>query len=176
MPHVEPQIEAPPWGQRPAWIQAHQSLSWLCALRAAELHPLRRQAARLVQGLETLFPVLDCLCVRTCPACHDPCCLRARPWFDFRDLLLMHLAGLSTPLLQTLGDGTSRCRYAGPLGCTLPRYSRPWICTWYICPAQKELLASEPERRRVPFQKKLESVKEGRKRLEDRFIALVCPQ
>jgi hypothetical protein len=31
-------------------------------------------------------------------------------------------------------------RYWKPKGCVLPRMSRPWICTWYLCPTQKAIL------------------------------------
>jgi hypothetical protein len=146
----------------------------LCADRDAELGALRNRAAQLVNVFKLLFPVMDRICARTCPLCSDPCCLHAKPWFDLRDLIFMHLAGLSIPLDQVLANASATCRCAGPSGCTLPRLSRPWICTWYICPAQKALLDLQPDSVRAAFLQRREELKEGRKRLEDEFIALVC--
>ena len=115
----EPQASAPPWAQPAQWIEAHKHLTGLCAAREAELGTLRLKAAQLVRALQlAVFPVMDQLCAETCPMCPDPCCLRAKPWFDFRDLILMHLAGLAIPGAQVLEDMTSTCRYSGPHGCT----------------------------------------------------------
>lgn len=171
----EPQASAPPWAQPAQWIEAHKHLTGLCAAREAELGTLRLKAAQLVRALQlAVFPVMDQLCAETCPMCPDPCCLRAKPWFDFRDLILMHLAGLAIPEAQVLEDMTSTCRYSGPHGCTLPRSSRPWICTWYLCPAQKARLGQGPKTVRTSLTLTLQEVKKGRKELEDRFIELVC--
>ena len=174
MSHLDPDPANPPWVHPAQWLQANDALTRLCAARSSELGALRHEAAQLLKGLEFLFQVLDQLCAETCAFCKDPCCLHARPWFDFKDLVFMHVAALSVPLSQVLTDFSSPCRFAGPQGCTLPRLSRPWICTWYICPAQKELLGRVPAPVRSGFQKGLEEIKEGRKRLEDGFIALVC--
>ncbi len=75
---------------------------------------------------------------------------------------------------QVLEDMTSTCRYSGPHGCTLPRSSRPWICSWYLCPAQKARLGQGPKTVRTSLTLTLQEVKKGRKELEDRFIDLVC--
>jgi len=104
---------------------------------------LRRavSAARLIQACTaSLTPLLDDLCRRTCPHCPDPCCLGAKIWFDIGDLLAIHLNGLPMPEAQPISQWTAVCRYAGCRGCRLGRRDRPWICTWYLCPAQTALL------------------------------------
>ena len=89
------------------------------------------------------FPLLDELCMATCTYCPDPCCFSAYAWFDFRDLLFAHLNGLAVPPAQLMTDRKMICRYLGVRGCTLERISRPWICTWYLCPAQLGALRAD---------------------------------
>ncbi len=174
MCQLEPDPTSPPWAHPAQWLEANDTVSRLCAARTAELGPLRQDAAQLLKRLGFLFQVLDQLCSETCASCKDPCCLHARPWFDFKDLVFIHLAGLPIPKSQVLTDFSSPCRFAGSQGCTLPRLSRPWICTWYVCAAQKELLGRLPDPIRSGFQNGLEEIKKGRKRLEGGFIACVC--
>ena len=77
--------------------------------------------------------------------------MRARVWLDFPDLLFMHLSGQALPLGQLRAQRSEACAYLGPKGCRLPRLSRPWVCTWYLCPEQKARMQawSEEERREV---------------------------
>jgi hypothetical protein len=162
-----------PLGSSAQWKEAHQSLSyhlcgssnvWNKALVVAELLETRHKA---------LFPILDELCINTCPRCPEPCCLTAKIWFDFKDLLYLHLARKPVPLNAPLAALDDTCRYSGHKGCMLPRSSRPWICTWYLCPVQTAILRKRDSRQYDAFNRIVREIKCLRQALEEEFIKVV---
>jgi hypothetical protein len=71
-----------------------------------------------------------------------------------------------------LGQRNKHCRYASPRGCRLQRLQRPFVCTWYICPAQIRLLQTQsPERARLAAV--LQQIKTNRRLLEDLYIQTI---
>jgi hypothetical protein len=102
----------------------------------------------------------------------DPRCHVATVWFDFKDLVFMHLGdlALATGQLTRTAEGTCSC--CGPTGCHLPRLNRPWTCTWYLCPAQKNLLTGMPENTLTRFDAEVDAIKCLRKQLEAEFIGI----
>ena len=161
-----------PWVPGPVWGQVHLSLQHLCTRHQAPLDAARHTARDMQSCLETLFPLLDSLCSQTCPACQTPCCHVATVWFDFKDLVFMHLGGLplATGQLTRTPEGTCSC--CGPTGCRLPRLSRPWTCTWYLCPTQKNLLAGMPGNTLARFETAVAAIKRLRQQLEAEFIGI----
>jgi hypothetical protein len=129
---------------------------------------------RLADRLATLCLAADRLCRSTCRFCPDPCCENAWAWFDFKDLLFMHLCGMETPGGQTLSTPGDRCRYLGHRGCRLARLTRPWVCTWYACPPQAARLRRMPEARRAAFEGTVKRVKAERAALETAFIRITA--
>jgi hypothetical protein len=115
---------------------------------------------------------MDRLCAASCPSCPEPCCAKARVWIDFADLLFLHLSKSPIPRRQLITDTSQTCTFAGPAGCSLPRLARPWICLWYLCPIQRNLLRGRPAIDRL-VQRHLRRIKAGRRAMEDGFIRLV---
>jgi len=161
-----------PWDTIGRWQEANTCLVKTIGNHEAALADCRRQARQTRHLLEILFPLMEDLCRRTCPDCTDICCQRAWVWADFRDLLFFHLAGIPVPERQLVCLRGDHCRYAGPNGCRLERLQRPFICTWYICPAQTRLLNNRPEEKRHLFSK-LDQIKNSRKQMEASFIRVV---
>ena len=174
---AEPRAPSPPggpdWPDPASWAEANSTLSLLCRIHDDSLAKARQQARRIGAALETLDPLLDSLCVPTCPACGDPCCARAKVWLDFRDLLFLHLAGGPIPLHQLRRNLSEPCRFLGKAGCALDRLSRPWVCTWYLCPDQANLLRRMPVERQIEFTQAVKEIKEGRQRMEEEFLGVV---
>ena len=131
-------------------------------------------AGLLETQLKTLFPILDELCINTCPRCPEPCCLTAKVWFDFRDLLFLHLTRKAVPLSPPLAAVEDTCRYSGHNGCLLPRSSRPWICTWYLCPAQTAILRKRDRHQYDALHRIVKEIKILREELEEEFIRVVA--
>ena len=112
--------------------------------------------ARIREILEEMEPVLEQACAAVCPGCTDVCCARATIWYDFKDLLYLFFTGSDTGRLPGPGfpDGQIRkvkepgggqtCVHLGPDGCSQPRIRRPFVCTWYLCPDQKQWLRTQP--------------------------------
>ncbi len=155
-----------PWAAPDRWRAANAALA----------HSLRRRLAtprRLAQALQAeltaLFPLMDRLCARTCRDCADVCCRRAWVWADFRDLLFVHLAGIAPPPAQLLAGRGERCRYAAAGGCRLDRLQRPFVCTWYLCPAQRRVLNEMPSAA-TRLQATLVRIKTLRRQMEDAYI------
>jgi len=67
------------------------------------------------------------------------------------------------------------CRYLTDTGCSLPRVARPWICTWYLCPVQAELLRTRLPRQERRIAEAWQEIKASRKRMERAFIEAVRP-
>ncbi len=162
------------WRTRAQWQAANGVLRYLmdrCAGR--RLAAVRETAETLRTELETVYPMLDRLCEATCPTCRAPCCQAADPRFDLRDLLFIQFTNAAVPIGQPRGERFTLCRYLGPSGCSLPRQSRPWICTCYICPDQKKLLNETFSDTFAQLQDFLQDIKFYRKQLEARWIELM---
>lgn len=160
----------PPWGRPDQWREANAALNDLLAIHGRKLNSATETARAVGDGLKRLFPLLDALCDETCAHCPDPCCLSARIWVDFKDLLFLHLAGQPVPIAQLIADTRSRCTCISPRGCTLPRLSRPWVCTWYLCPTQTARLRRRPACDQALFHQTVASIKSLRNRMETEFI------
>ena len=131
---------------------------------------LEEQAKSLQADYEAIFPLLDRACAATCPCCPTPCCLVADARFDLKDLLFIHLARVPAPMGQPRGEGSTICRYLGASGCLLPRISRPWICTWYLCPMQKQWLSSYVPEDFRRLGSGIKSIKQRRNLIEAQLI------
>ena len=165
-------LSAIPWNTIGRWREANACLARTIDNHEPALADCRRQARQTRRRIESLFPLMEDLCRRTCPACTDICCRRAWVWADFRDLLFFHLAGIPVPEQQLVSRQGDHCRHAGPTGCRLDRLQRPFVCTWYICPAQTRLLDDRAEEKRH-LTSALEQIKTLRKHMEESFIRVV---
>lgn len=132
-----------PWPTEALWQEAQAAFRHSLGRNEARLAPAYRHAEAVAHNLDCLADLFDQLAPTTCEICRDPCCGRAKVWLDFKDLLLIHLHGESLPPRQLRRNLREPCRYLGRQGCRLPHRSRPWICTWYICPLQRQTLVRE---------------------------------
>ena len=168
-----PSIAIPPWGSGSDWQEANRCLDLHIDRYREELKPAMAAARMVHSRLASIFPFLDHLCLATCGYCPEPCCLTASPWYDFRDLLFLHLNNLEIPRSQPLHDDTDTCCYLGPRGCELSRITRPWICTWYLCPTQVANLKKRNSRQWDPINQTVSDIKIGREQLEVEFIRVI---
>ena len=162
---------SPLWGSALDWTSINGELAGLVSENAPTLGPAIRAAQEVRQAMERLIPVWEQLCAATYAQCKDNCCTAQRVWFEFRDLLLFHLLGLAIPPGQTRAVLNAPCRYLTPRGCGLPRLTRPWRCSWYLCQDQVDLLATRPPREQRRVSRLLGSILENRESMELSFRA-----
>jgi len=163
----------PPWGSIAKWKIVNRDLGYLIHRHYDELKIVMKLARDLEARLALIFPILDDLCSVTCPWCPAPCCLTAEVWIDFKDLLFIHLCRHQAPPAQLLSDLKKVCRFWGLKGCVLPRMSRPWVCTWYLCPTQKANLRQKARHTQDEFSRLIQAVKVCRTEMEDEFVRIV---
>lgn len=169
---MHPDFSAIPWNTTALWHEANACLAETIANHRAILTDTRRQAHRTQQLLQRIAAPMDNLCRRTCPDCTNICCQRAWVWVDFKDLLFFHLADIAPPERQLLNRQGDHCRYVGASGCRLDRIQRPFVCTWYLCPAQTRLLGyKRAEKQRLSTT--LQQIKDCRRQMESAFIRAV---
>jgi len=137
------------------------------------LDPARHTALRIENDLACLGALFDELADTTCACCVRLCCRTARVWLDFKDLLFIHLSGQTLPAHQVRREKEAGCRFLSPRGCRLPRLSRPWVCTWYVCPAQRDALVRDVVMGEVRFTRLRHDVGRMRARMEDQFLRAV---
>jgi hypothetical protein len=166
-------VPVPPWGAVADWQEANRCIDLHVSCNQTKLKPAVTLAEGLRHRLESILPLLDDLCAKTCPLCPEPCCLIASPWYDLRDLIFLHLNHLAIPLAQPIDNYQAVCCYAGSNGCTLPRIIRPWICTWYLCPVQKANLNKNDVHQWMRFDRSIQEIKVARKQLEEEYIRIV---
>ena len=166
----------PPWPSPSQWREANAAIAHLMALYQIPLKPpfpkgdLQHRAFSIGSAIEALFPTMERLCRRTCPKCEQPCCQVAKPWFDLRDLLFLHLTDRAMAPSQPIRNNRDHCRYISERGCTLPRIERPWICTWYLCPTQTQIMRGEDAEAARTVEEPLKWIGFQRKRLEVEWI------
>jgi hypothetical protein len=161
-----------PWNTPTLWIEANASLATAVRQNRSEIAEAHRQTSRIQHLYQVTFPLMDRLCGETCPDCTDICCRRAWVWADFKDLLFFHLAGIPLPDQQLMSRKGDRCRYGGADGCRLERIQRPFVCTWYLCPAQMRRLRNDPAEMKI-VSDSLQRIKRLRQEMEASFIRAV---
>ena len=163
-----------PWGRYPEWREANQSIQYLCRRYGRQLEPAAGLARQVKNQYETLSPLMDELCMVTCRICKAPCCRHAKIWYDERDLLMFHLVRMVPPPSQVISTLRDTCCYLGKNGCTLPRPSRPFICTWYVCPAQHDHVRGKKGNCRNRLMEMIQEIKQLRIRMENVFIQVTA--
>jgi hypothetical protein len=165
---------SPPWSTRAEWLEVNAAMAAALRKDFRRMEILRDMAKRIGRRVDFLGSMLDGLCGDTCPGCADKCCERATVWYDFKDLLGFHLAGAAIPAVQLPPRPKRACKFLTTKGCALPRIERPFICTWFLCAAQKRALEEWPASHRQFLENSLRALKEGRHRLETLFLQEVA--
>lgn len=128
-------------------IEEWQSLTESVRLSCAELQHSEGLHREVVNRITVLFHAIDRemenLSDTVCSTCVDVCCRRATIWFDRKDLIYIYLLTNDFPPDRVTRTKEGACCFLGDTGCRLPRMHRPFICTWYICPAMRQHLADD---------------------------------
>ena len=164
---------APPWGSKFAWQEVHANIGYHIHRYQTDLKPVATIARQARILLDSIYTLLDDLGTETCDRCAAPCCLTSSPWFDFRDLIFLHLNHLAIPLTQSIDAYKTACCYLSSGGCTLSRAIRPWICTWYLCPVQTSNLKKRRLDQYETFVHTVREIKCCRRQMEDAFIRII---
>lgn len=164
-----------PWSDQGDWDQMKLSLEVTIASQGERLHGVRVLADQITEKLCSTDSYLETLCKNSCVTCADICCGRATLWYDFRDILFLLLSTSGFPGRQLFKKTDLTCSCLTSAGCRLKRCERPFICTWYICPKQKDLLESAGLRENgSSVFSLLQEIKTDRKTLEQKFLGVVC--
>lgn len=163
-----------PWNSPTLWQEANAAVEHHLQRNRRAMSDSRHAAGEIRSRFASIFPIMDRLCGATCHDCTDICCQHACVWIDFKDLLFLHLAAIPVPDHQLIDHRGERCRYGAPDGCRLDRLQRPYVCTWYLCPAQSALLKKEPMALRQ-VTSSLEQIKQLRQLMENAFIQAGIP-
>lgn len=163
-----------PWQNREQWMELQLSIERICEGIGEDTQAI----TGLTENIRTSYSAVDAqlqeLCEKTCSLCSDVCCMRATVWYEIRDLLYLQLAGKSFQENQVSRESDGRCCFLLDNGCSLPRDERPFICTWYICAAQKALLQEQGEAGDLLISR-IGEIQESRKNLEEKCIQAVLP-
>jgi hypothetical protein len=94
-----------------------------------------------------------------CPSCKNICCINKHGNYDDSDEIFIRALGLGS--LEQLYDrmDTEPCRYLQSSGCSLPRYRRPFRCTWYFCEGLLSSMQDDPPREYRAFIRNLENLR-----------------
>ncbi len=163
-------VEIPPWGNDSDWKQANTSIRYLIERHRTVLGPAMNTARQIEMQMNSFFPLQDRLVQETCVHCQCPCCETATVWFDFCDLLFIHMTDRALPHGQLIGKQGDICGCFSHRGCVIPRLSRPWVCNLYFCPPQMHRIRCRGEETREHVTRIIQTIRESRKILEDQFI------
>jgi len=100
------------------------------------------QANHLKQLLVETSPLIEEYTAAVCPTCVAVCCRQKHGTHCERDLAYLRSLGTPAPFLDADRDPDGPCQFMGQAGCSLPRWTRAFKCTWFFC---KPLLAAMDE-------------------------------
>lgn len=132
-----------------------------------------RIASHIARLIDDLDPLMTVYCGLTCPTCTDRCCDGRKVFFNRTDLIYQVALGEVSVPGQTRAQEGLECRYLGTKGCRLKRRIRPYVCVWFFCEPQVELLEQEPVRLQRRVTDTLQEIRRCRLILESLYEA--CP-
>ena len=91
----------------------------------------------LGKGLKSIFlqldPIIDELTAKICPYCGNVCCANRHGFPEYADIIAILAMGEDVPQYDLMVDERAICQFLSKNGCILPRFRRPYRCTWYFC-------------------------------------------
>jgi hypothetical protein len=164
-----------PWVDEEAWAEVVFSISRAVEAMGSKADAMKIISQQIVQAYADIDTVLDMVCLMSCPACSEVCCSRATVWYDLKDLLTVYLNAGEFYDKQIYRRPDRSCCNLTPSGCRLIRAERPFICTWYICPDQKNVFNQMLDKdQRSGFFRWIDDRKKARKELEQLYVKTVC--
>lgn len=89
---------------------------------------------------------LERLAALSCSGCAKVCCRDMHSVHDRVDLEFLSALGAQKPIRATPTEGgAGPCRFIKREGCSLPRWMRPYKCTWFFCEEALEALEALQE-------------------------------
>ncbi len=159
-----------PWTDEQDWIQTNLSIRGTLAAMGRKAVILDKCSQQIARAYAELDMVLDDVCPLSCPTCADVCCSRATVWYDLKDLLFIYLNTGTFPDRQISRTVDHSCCNLTLSGCRLQRSARPFICSWYICPDQKRIIESFPDRdKKQALYRTIDTLKAARKELKKTY-------
>jgi hypothetical protein len=104
-------------------------------------------AQKLKKLLIDLSPLIEEFTADICPDCREICCKQKRSIPDADDVRYGTALGTPLPERDLARDPDGPCQFMGQAGCAIPRWLRPWRCTWYFCGPLIETMNKGPQRR-----------------------------
>ena len=152
------------------WIESNSALARLVEQHRQHLPGATAIAMNIQTGLDTLTSVMETLSRRTCRFCPEPCCINNTVWFDFRDLLFLHLLKAPIPDCQAAMECGVPCPYLTHHGCRLSPWRRPWMCIQYLCPTQIAILEKKGQSDLTALSHKVKKIEKQRLEMETEVI------
>ncbi len=98
-----------------------------------ELQGVFKKGAELKAAFLELDPLVEELTNKICPYCGTVCCANRHGFPEFADIVSMLAMEEEIPKYDLGVDERDLCQFLSRSGCILPRYRRPYRCTWYFC-------------------------------------------
>jgi len=104
-------------------------------------------AKRLKLLLIESSPLIEKYTAEVCPDCIDVCCRQKHGLYRESDIRYLQALDIAVPLRDADRPLDGTCEAMGPRGCILPRWLRPFKCTWYFCEPLLAALNRGPQKK-----------------------------
>lgn len=112
---------------------------------------LRKTAHEAMAAFEEISSFIERHTSALCPSCENVCCIDRHGSYGQDDRLFLMALGEGPPEDEARERETDPCRFLTPRGCRLPRWRRPFRCTWYFCSLLIEAMPGENPRQYREF-------------------------
>ncbi len=127
---------------------------------------MEKAVSELNSAFDSVSPYIERHTSVVCPSCEDVCCINRHSFYDDRDLIFVHALGLSDNTSCPDIKDTDPCRFLGKTGCMLPRYKRPFRCTWYFCDRLLKSMESDSPKEYRVFISALQDLQSARQKIK----------
>jgi hypothetical protein len=104
-------------------------------------------AGRMKKAFDAASPLIESYTEAVCPSCGKVCCIDRHGRYEDADLSFILALDELPAGKHPANDDTMPCRHLSREGCMLPRWKRPYRCTWYFCTRLLETMPADNPRK-----------------------------
>lgn len=123
---------------------------------------MSRSLVVVAQDLKKLLsessPLIEDYTREICPMCTDVCCRQKHGVYREQDGIYLSALNLHAPACDHAKHPEAPCQFLEMTGCSLPRWQRPFKCTWYFCAPLLAAMNNGPQKKARTLSKKLEEM------------------